>query len=170
MPESPFVDLLLRLSALRLGEMLTQTDERIRKLQFEREYIAQALAEKQGGHHASERQVVPRTERPLPKARRKSVDRRNVIRQIMLTKGETVWIPSAIRDQLADQGVEITTPAVRATMKRMLEDGELERPGEGDHGFKLASRNGSSRESNTGPTENETGETLSTAPGSHSET
>ncbi|MDP9479614.1 MAG: hypothetical protein M3R38_28785 [Actinomycetota bacterium] len=139
MAESPFVEMLLKLSSARLSEMLTLTDEHISKLKFEREYIERALAKKQGGADSSEPQAHSRPEFPVRSPRRKGTgERRDLIRRVMETKPEAVWIPSAVRDELTAQGAEATTPAVRALMKRMMEDGELQRPGESDQGFKLA--------------------------------
>jgi hypothetical protein len=165
MVESPFHDLLLKQSAARLREMLTQADEQLRRVTFEREYIAEALAEKTGTSHDGEVEAVLRTSRRSSSAS----DRRRHIRRIMETAPTAVWIPSAVRDQIISEGVEVTTPAVRAIMKRMLDDHELQRPADQAQGFQLASRIDAPQGASPGFSSNGTTEPPLTATGSHSE-
>ncbi len=139
MPDDLFMDLLLKQSATRLRDMRAQVEEKRRLLDFEAEYLDRALAAK-GADTAGQQSAVSQAS-PSQGSKRKS--KRTDIVSLMQTDPERVWMPAEICDGLAERGIETTKPGIRVAMKRMVGE-ELERPGEGAHGFKLklASTNG----------------------------
>ncbi len=151
----PFIELLVKQSAQRLREMRVQIDADMAKLQFQRDYVDQALAEKQASPaHAVPGDGGPDPSKPARRVRgvRRS-NKRDAIRAVMQSRPEALWMPADVRDHLANQGVETTRDAVRVALKRMLELGDVERV-DGSNGFKLASRNGATNGSEPGPSEN----------------
>lgn len=136
MADDLFMDLLLKQSVTRLREMRAQVDEKRRQLDFEAQYLDRALAEK--GAAAPGEAAAASV--PEPRTRRGS--KREPIKQVLARDPDRYWLPSEVRDALAKLGFETTSAAVRVTMKRMLEDEELERPPDDGHGFKLAPMNG----------------------------
>ncbi len=79
----------------------------------------------------------------------------------MLSEHDEPVSPAAIIAHLEDTGGSPTRGAVHTMISRLVAKEELARVGQGL--YKLASRNGSSEESNAGPTENGAEEPLLTA-------
>lgn len=146
MADDLFLDLLLKLSAVRLREMRQQVDQKMQRLRFEADYLDRALKQKGGGggggqgsgSGAGQSSTPRKTRQPNAQAAR-SANKQESIRSVMDTDPDRTWLPSEIRDHLIEQGVDTTSGGVRNTMKRMLDLGELERPSDGGHGFRLAS-------------------------------
>lgn len=72
--------------------------------------------------------------------------------------------PAEIVAAVKAGGSQVSPGAIRNMLRRLVDEGEAEKVREGV--YKLASRNGSSGESDAGRSENGTGEPLSTATGS----
>ncbi|HEV7808010.1 MAG TPA: hypothetical protein VGO80_19495 [Solirubrobacteraceae bacterium] len=152
MSEDLFLQLLLKHSATRLRELGAEADEKIRQGQLERAYIDRALEAK----GATAPQQARAAERPRS-ATPKLGGTREPIKQVMATDSGRIWMPAEVTAQLAERfGIDVAVNSVRATMKRLLAEGDLARPAEGANGFRLASTNGSHPESraeatNSGP-------------------
>jgi hypothetical protein len=163
MPGDLFLELLLKHSAARLRELYAEADEKVRQGELERGYISRALQVKGG-----DATQPARVDAPPRKTSAKPGAAREPIIEIAQSDAEHVWLPSEMRNLLQDRyGLDIPTGTIRAAMKRLLEEKVLARPTDSPNGFKLASRNGSSAESNAGPTENGATEPLLPATGPH---
>jgi len=142
MPQDLFLQLLMKHSTTRLRELRADADEKIRQGQLEKGYIDRALALKEG--HSDLKSPSRVGSSRTRKASSKVSNTREYISTIVESDPERVWMPSEVRDELARRfNVEAHTGTIRATMKRLLDDGQFARPGDGAHGFKLASTNGS---------------------------
>jgi hypothetical protein len=124
----------------------------VRRLQVEIEQIEQALAKQ------AQRQAR-RAPRP---SRRKTASggTRERVLQAVRNADDTISAAEVIATLHAG-GSSVTSGAIRNMIRRLVDDGEIVRIGAG--AYKLTSRNGSSAESNAGPTENGTGQPLSAA-------
>ena len=145
------VDLLAKQSAARLREMEAQLRSQMDDLRVQAEWVARALVVK--GQTTAD--APPSTgHKPVPSpsggvnavVRRRRSNKRGAIRALMETRPDHTWLPSEVRDGLATQGIETTADSLRVAMRRMAEEGLLERSETG-HGWRLAgddTSNGSS--------------------------
>jgi hypothetical protein len=141
MAGDPLYELLLRQSVTRLRDMQANIRDQRRRLDFEEEYVARALAAK-GADSGTPSDSDSSSAKPTPQraARRRSGrnNTRHVIKQRMAKDAERVWLPSDMERALADDGVTLARAAIRNAMKRMVETGELRRPpGANPQGFLL---------------------------------
>lgn len=136
----PVVALLAKQSAKSLREMDEAIAGQIEDLATQRAWIRRALAEKGVDlttDTAESGKLSARVNGNGAKPGRKRGDKRQAISQLMHSDPERVWMPSEIREGLAAQGIDVTVAAVRVTMRRMGDDGELVRPDDGN-GWLLA--------------------------------
>ncbi len=155
MTDDLFLQLLLRQSAQRLRELRGEAVATVERGQRDVRYIDMALEIKEGSGGTA--QAAARTD-ARPKKTAKPGSTREPIMQIVETDPDRVWLPSEVRDTLRDRyGIDAPSNTVRATMKRLLDEGKFARPYEGGHGFKLASTNGSGPEPPTEATSSAAG-------------
>jgi hypothetical protein len=135
----PVVTLLAKQSAKSLREMDDAITGQIDDLATQRAWIRRALAEKGIGPEGDAETDKPSAPTNGNGARpgRKRGDKRHAITELMQTDAGRVWLPSEIREGLAARGMDVTVAAVRVTMRRMGDDGELVRPDDGN-GWLLA--------------------------------
>lgn len=139
MAANPVIELLAKQSVARLRDMEKDIGAQIEDLTVQRVWVQRALAEKGASPiNAAEAPTAVSTNGGRPK--RKRSNKRQAITQVLLTDPGRVWLPSEVRDALLAQGVDSTAAAVRVTLRRMGDDGELERPTDG-YGWKLADPN-----------------------------
>lgn len=129
--------MLAKQSAARLRDMDEKLSGQIVDLQVQQTWIRRALEEKG---------VTPPELAPSPgnatngsptRGKRKRSNKRSAIMKVLLTKPSAVWLPSEVREGLLTQGIDSSVEAVRVTLRRMGEDGELVRPPDGN-GWQLA--------------------------------
>ncbi len=138
MTPNPVIELLAKQSTSRLRDMDKQIGEQIEDLRVQHDWVLRALAEKGVSATPAPAPSVSNGNGERPK--RKRSNKRQAITQVLLTDPGRVWLPSEVRDALLAQGVDSTAAAVRVTLRRMGDDGELERPSDGN-GWKLADPN-----------------------------
>lgn len=145
MSEDLFLKLLVKHSTARLRELRAEADEKVQQGQLERDYIDRALKAKGS---ADDRSAPPRPSAPRPKKGGvKPGSTREPIESLVSSDPGHIWLPSEVRNLLDDRyGINIAVGTVRATMKRLLDEGVFARPYEGGHGFVLATSNGSGGE------------------------
>lgn len=128
----PIVDLLAKQSRSRLKEMELQIQEQIEGLQAQGRLIKRALAEQDQGA------AKDRSERPSPETmRRRRGPLREAITEIVRGDVTRIWLPSDVRAALAERGVNADLEAVRVSLRRMGEAGELARPSDGGNGWRV---------------------------------
>jgi hypothetical protein len=144
MTTDPFIDLLSKQSAARLRDMETSLVAAMDRMGFELEIVRGALAEKQSGRRLPSREEADPRPPVLSRPSKARGYKRQLIKQIMETDPHRVWMPVEIMRAMADAGVEMSREAIRVTMRRMIDEHELDRPPNGSgKGFVLASnRNG----------------------------
>jgi hypothetical protein len=138
------VSLLAQRPAHELQESRDKARAEVARLTVEIEQIDQALA-KQGQRQSR---------RSGPRGRRKGVSggtRERVLDAVRSAPEDTIT-PAQIIAAVREGGAIVGAPAIRNMIRRLMDDDEIVRIREGV--YKLASRNGSSVESNSGPTEN----------------
>ena len=148
------VSLLAQRPEHELREIHQKAHAEVERLKLEIELIEQAIAKQA-------QQAARRA--PRPSRRRASASggtRERVLNAVGAGNGDTVS-PAQIIAALRSDGSSVTAGAIRNMIRRLVDEGEVVRIREGV--YKLASRNGSSAESNAGPTENGTTEPLLTA-------
>lgn len=127
MPDDPIVDLLAKQSTARLRDMLNYATKQIDDLLVQRAWIERALADK----GAPAMRATPSTSaQAQPKHRRSS--KRDAIIAAMRTQPKRVWLPSEVRDALAEDGIAMTVEAVRVALRRIGDGGNLVRPHNGN--------------------------------------
>lgn len=161
MTEDLFLDLLLKESVARLRQRRAENEEVMRTAKRDAHYIDKALKIKGAADSQGGRATRPTRQR---KSQSKAGSSREPIREIVASDASRAWMPAEVRDLLASRGIDVATGTVRATMKRLLDEGEFARPYEGGHGFKLASTNGSAGEPPTEATSSGAGGMGETAP------
>jgi hypothetical protein len=146
MPANSVLQFLASQSAAKLQAMEHAIDEQIADLRSQRDLVGRALTEKG---------VRPKTTPngngdAKPSKRRKQRNSRtgssSVIRSIFLEQPERVWMPIEIINEAHERGVSSTAQAIRVQLRRMGEQGFLDR-GPGGTGWRLtAASNGSAGE------------------------
>jgi hypothetical protein len=146
MPANSVLELLAAQSAAKLQAMEHAIDEQIADLRSQRELVGRALTEK-----GVRPKTTPNSNGDAkPSKRRKQRNSRtgssSVIRQIFLEQPERVWMPIEVINKAHERGVSSTAQAIRVQLRRMGEQGFLER-GPGGTGWRLAAAsNGSAGE------------------------
>lgn len=137
--------------------MLREIEQHIESLRVQRDLIEVALRDKAptmpNGGASDPAASARKSQSPRPQGRR------GTVREILHTRPDHEWLPAEVRTELLQRGAEATSAAVRVMLRRMGEDGEIVRM---EHGWKLASQNGSEGEPNSGPSENGTRDPLFT--------
>jgi hypothetical protein len=142
MPAQTVKQLLASQSAAKLQAMEQAIDEQIAALKLEKSWIGDALIEK-GVRSKPARPESPKKER---KRRTGRTGSSAIIREILREHPGRVWMPKEIIDAAHGRGVQSTDQAIRVALRRMGDQGFIERGPEGA-GWKLASSNGSVQES-----------------------
>lgn len=133
----PVTALLTKQSVARLRDMEREIASQLSDLQTQQVWVQRALAEKGASPASASSTDTPGTSSNGNRPKRKRSNKRQAITQVLLTDPARVWLPSEVRDALAAQGIDSTAAAVRVTLRRMGDDGELERPPDGN-GWTLA--------------------------------
>jgi hypothetical protein len=142
MPAQTVKGLLAAQSAAKLQAMEQAIDEQIAALKLEKSWIGDALIEKGVRSKPTSRpEAAPKKER---KARTARTGSSAVIREIVKEQPERIWMPKEIIDAAHERGVGSTAQAIRVALRRMGEQGFLDRGPDGS-GWKLASSNGSAQ-------------------------
>jgi hypothetical protein len=139
-------DLLAAQSATKLQAMEQAIDEQIADLQTQKQWIGKALIDK--GVRPKPSSNPDSKPKKVKKGRSKSsrTGSSDVIRALLREQPSRVWMPREIIAAAQERGVTSTDQAIRVALRRMGEQGFLER-GPGGEGWKLASSNGSQQES-----------------------
>jgi hypothetical protein len=140
MPSEMILELLTKQSATRLREMRDGLRSEIARLQFEAEYVERALEAKQSKKKAAN-PASGAAEGDDDERLNGRSNKREPILEIARTDPARVWMPSDVRDELAQRGISTTPDAIRVTMRRMLLEGLFVR-GPKHQGFILAAEHG----------------------------
>jgi hypothetical protein len=144
MPAQTVKELLAAQSAAKLQAMEEAIDGQIATLSLEKSWIGDALIEKGVRSKPNGRpEAAPKKER---KGRTGRTGSSAVIREIVREQPERIWMPKEIIDAAHQRGVGSTDQAIRVALRRMGEQGFLQRGPDGS-GWRLASSNGSVQES-----------------------
>lgn len=118
-------------------EMRNDAAGQISDLQQQLAWIDRAIAEKSNGKPIGS--YVASSSRP---GRRRSAKREAIVNVLGSRERGRAWAPQEVRDSLeATHGIDSTPEAVRVLLRRMLADGEVERGGKNNMGWKLPSDN-----------------------------
>jgi hypothetical protein len=128
MVPDPVITLLAKQSAASLKTMQDEVRQQIESLRFQYELLSRAIKAKRTDDVAAGGTSVPRGAR------------RAIFREILGTRPDHPWLPSEVRTALAMRGIESTSAAIRVMLRRMVEDGEVER-GEDGTGWKIVASN-----------------------------
>jgi hypothetical protein len=127
----PVIALLAKQSAASLKTMQDEVRQQIESLRFQYELLGRAIEAKQ----TTAADGVATGGKSVPRGAR-----RGIFREVLGTRPDHPWLPSEVRTALAMQGIESTSAAIRVMLRRMVEDGEVER-GEDGGGWKLVAPN-----------------------------
>lgn len=146
------VSLLAQRPSEELRDTVAKVEEEIARLQIEADQMRQALR--------LQAQQARRTTRPARRGSGSGDTRSQVLDAVRHASPNSIT-PAAVVAAVKAEGSSVTKGAIRNMLRRLVDDGEVERVSEGI--YRLPSRNGSSPESNTGSPENEAEEPLLTA-------
>lgn len=149
MTDDPVLDMLLRLSVQKLRTMQHDIDTQISDLQTSRAQVERALARKDS-NGASTGTAATRRAATRVSARKRSVSTNDLILGILAERPGYVWMPAEIIREVHARGNSTADAAVRVALRRMSErpNAPVTRGPDGT-GWKLASSNGSGRESSS---------------------
>jgi hypothetical protein len=138
-------ELLANQSAAKLQAMEEAIDEQIADLKLQKKWIGNALISK--GVRPKPAAKADSKPSAAPKRSRKAASRNgstDTIRAIFRENPESVLMPAQVIAIARERGASSTDQAIRVALRRMRDQGFLER---GPDGWKLASSNGSAQES-----------------------
>lgn len=140
-------DLLANQSAAKLQAMEEAIDDQIADLKQQKKWIGDALIRK----GIRPRPTAKSEPKPpaSPKRSRKPANRNNstdIIRKIFRDSPGHVFMPADVIGIARERGASSTDQAIRVALRRMRDQGFLQRGPDGN-GWKLASSNGSAQES-----------------------
>jgi hypothetical protein len=128
---SAVINLLAQQSTARLRETQAEVREQIESLRRDDDLIAQALAQKaQKTQKAKPERRHPEQNGSAPSQRLDSGapgERREVYREILSTQSGRPQTVAEIVAAVSARQIESNPPAVRAMLRRMMDDGEVER-------------------------------------------
>lgn len=139
------VSLLAQRPEHELREIREKAHAEVARLQVEIDQIEQAIAKQA-------QQAARRAPRSSRRASASGGTRELVLNAVGQADGDTIS-PAQIIAALRAAGSSVTAGAIRNMIRRLVDEGEVVRIREG--AYKLTSRNSSSGESHTGPSENE---------------
>ncbi len=145
MAANSVLELLAKQSATKLQAMEQSIDAQIADLKTQKELVGRALIEK------GVRKPAPKSDEKPPNHRKRRNTRTGsstVIREIIREQPERVWMPREIIQAAHERNVSSKAQSIRVALRRMGEQGFLERGPDGE-GWKLASVNGSAEESSS---------------------
>jgi hypothetical protein len=117
-------------------------DDEIADLKIQKKWIGEALVKK-GVRSKPTTKSEPARKKARKAKRNGSTD---VIREIFREQPERVWMPAEVIGVARERGVTSTDQAIRVALRRMRDQGFLQRGPSGE-GWRLASSNGSQQES-----------------------
>lgn len=152
-PPNPVIEVLAKLSAAKLEAMQKDIEAQIADLRTQARWVDRALVEK-GVHAPSTQQNdVSRPTTPVPSSTRvkrrgtKRTGTADLIRAAIKERPEHIWTPAEVIRAVQERGATSSPQAIRVALRRMHKvDGFLEHGPDGT-GWRLASSNGSVRES-----------------------
>jgi hypothetical protein len=127
----PVVSLLAKQPTSSLRAMQDEARQHIESLRLQYELLTRAIEARQASGSSDTQAAGGRVPRGTKRA---------IFREILGTRPEHPWMPAEVRTALAMQGIESSSASIRVMLRRMVEDGEVERGNDGN-GWKLASSN-----------------------------
>jgi hypothetical protein len=142
MAANTLIDELGKMSATKLQAIEEAIDMQIADLQTQKGLVTRVLIQK--GVRAKPSASTPTAEKPRrsAKQRGKKTGSTATIKEIITAEPERVWMPAEVIAAAHERGVGSTAQAIRVALRRMGEQGFLERGPTGD-GWILAKSNGS---------------------------
>lgn len=128
MADDPVVELLAQTSATRLRDMDTKLSGQIADLQVQQRWVRRALEQK----GAAPLTTDASSNGTGARAKRKRSNKREAIMKVLGADPNRVWLPSEVKEGLLAVGIDSSVEAVRVTLRRMGDAGELTRPPDGN--------------------------------------
>lgn len=153
-PPNPVIEVLAKLSAAKLEAMQKDIEAQIADLRTQARWVDHALVEK-GVHPPTTPQNGASSPTPAPAPAPNAPKRRStkrtgtaaLIRTVIKERPEHVWTPMEIIRTVQARGATSSPAAIRVALRRMHNVEHFVERGPDNTGWRLASSNGSGRES-----------------------